>query len=118
MKVVNVTFKFVDGQPDQKYPAMEGESVLNVALNNKLKLQHNCGGICECSTCHIYVEAGMAGLPEISDKEKNFINQAKDPKLHSRLACQCVVQGNEDLVVTIPEQDFPNHQDRENILGK
>lgn len=109
MKVVNITFKFADGQPDQIQVAAEGESVLDVALNNNIELQHNCGGVCGCSTCHIYVEAGMDDLPEITDKEEDFIDRAVNPRINSRLACQCVVQGNEDLVVTLPEQDFLGH---------
>ena len=55
------------------------------------------------------IEAGMDDLPEISDKEEDFIDRAVDPRLNSRLACQCIVQGNEDMVVTIPEQDFLGH---------
>ncbi|GAB3531073.1 hypothetical protein GCM10027443_12810 [Pontibacter brevis] len=109
MKVVNITFKFADGSPDITHPAVEGESVLDVALNNDIKLQHNCGGVCGCSTCHVYVEAGMDDLPEISDKEEDYIDRAVDPRINSRLGCQCVVQGNEDIVVTIPEQDFLGH---------
>lgn len=109
MKVVNITFKFTNGQPDQVQVAAEGESVLDVALNNNISLQHNCGGVCGCSTCHIYVESGMDDLPEITDKEEDFIDRAVNPRLNSRLACQCVVQGNEDVVVTIPEQDFLGH---------
>ncbi len=109
MKVVNITFKFADGQPDETHMAAEGESVLDVALNNDIQLQHNCGGVCGCSTCHVYVESGMDDLPEISDKEEDFIDRAVDPRLTSRLACQCVVQGNQDLVITIPGQDFLGH---------
>jgi 2Fe-2S ferredoxin len=109
MKVVNITFKFADGSPDETHPAVEGESVLDVALNNDIRLQHNCGGVCGCSTCHVYVEAGMDDLPEISDKEEDYIDRAVDPRINSRLGCQCVVQGNEDIVITIPEQDFLGH---------
>ena len=109
MKAVNITFKFSDGKPDQTLTGVQGESVLDVALDNDIQLQHNCGGVCGCSTCHVYVEAGMDDLPEISEKEEDFIDRAIDPRLNSRLACQCVVQGNEDLVITIPNQDFLGH---------
>lgn len=109
MKVVNITFKFADGQPDQTLMAAEGESILDIALDNHIELQHNCGGVCGCSTCHVYIEAGMDDLPEISDKEEDFIDRAVDPKINSRLACQCVIQGNEDVLVAIPGQDFLGH---------
>jgi ferredoxin, 2Fe-2S len=109
MKVVTITYKFANGKPDETHPGAEGESVLDVALNNGIQLQHNCGGVCGCSTCHVYIESGMDDLPEITDKEEDYIDRAVDPRINSRLACQCVVQGGQDLVVTIPRQDFLGH---------
>lgn len=109
MKAVNITFQFQDGQPTQTHVAAEGESVLDVALNNGIQLQHNCGGVCGCSTCHVYVLQGEDDLPEISDKEEDFIDRAVNPRINSRLGCQCVVQGNEDVVILVPPQDFLGH---------
>ena len=109
MKAVNITFKFSDGQPEQTHVAAEGESVLDVALNNDIQLQHNCGGVCGCSTCHVYVLQGGDELPEISDKEEDFIDRAENPRINSRLGCQCVVQAGTQLVVTIPPQHFLGH---------
>jgi len=109
MKVVNVIYKFQDGKPDETHAGVEGESVLDVALDNGIQLQHNCGGVCGCSTCHVYVESGMDDLPEITDKEEDYIDRAVDPRINSRLACQCVVQGSQDLVITIPKQNFLGH---------
>lgn len=110
VNTINITFQFQDGQPAQTHVAAEGESVLDVALNNDIQLQHNCGGVCGCSTCHIYVLQGDDELPEISDKEEDFIDRAVNPRINSRLACQCVVQaGGNDLVVLMPPQDFLGH---------
>jgi len=109
LPATTITFQFHDGQPAQTHVAAPGESVLDVALNNGIQLQHNCGGVCGCSTCHIYVEKGGDELPEISDKEEDFIDRAVDPRLNSRLACQCVVARDMQLVVTIPKQDFLGH---------
>ena len=110
MKAVNITFQFQDGQPAQTHVATEGESVLDVALNNGIQLQHNCGGVCGCSTCHVYVLQGEDSLPEISDKEEDFIDRAVNPRLNSRLGCQCVVQAEtEDLVILVPAQEFLGH---------
>lgn len=90
--------------------AASGESVLDVALNNGIQLQHNCGGVCGCSTCHVYIEQGMDDLPEISDKEEDFIDRAIRPRLNSRLACQCVLPNAQlALAVTIPPQHFLGH---------
>jgi len=50
-------------------------------LENGIELQHNCGGVCGCSTCHIYVNKGMDNVQEISDKEEDFIDRAVNPVL-------------------------------------
>ena len=110
MSATTITFQFKDGQPPQTHVAVAGESVLDVALNNGIQLQHNCGGVCGCSTCHIYVNQGMEDLPEISDKEEDFIDSAISPRINSRLACQCVLPNEQlELVVTIPPQHFLGH---------
>jgi 2Fe-2S ferredoxin len=82
-----------------------GQSLLEVALDNNIALHHNCGMVCACSTCHIYLEKGEEHLPEISDKEENFIDRARNPKLNSRLACQCFLEGESGTIeLTIPDQ--------------
>ena len=87
-----------------------GQSLLEIALTHDIELHHNCGGVCGCSTCHVYVLAGGDSLPEISDKEEDFIDRAVDPRINSRLGCQCVVgPDTEDLIIEIPPQDFLGH---------
>ena len=49
------------------------QSLLEVALKNDIDLHHNCGGVCACSTCHLYVDKGDSFLEELSDQEENFI---------------------------------------------
>lgn len=85
--------------------AEEGDTILEVALKNNIELHHNCGGVCACSTCHIYLESGEEFVEEISDKEEDFVDRARNPKLSSRLSCQCLLnEGQGDLEVTIPDQ--------------
>src|SRR5690349_5062305 len=83
------------------------QSILEVALTNDIDLHHNCGGVCACSTCHIYLENGEDLVEEISDKEEDFIDRARNPKLSSRLSCQCVLlrkPGSGKLEVFVPDQ--------------
>ncbi|MEO6731119.1 MAG: 2Fe-2S iron-sulfur cluster-binding protein [Ferruginibacter sp.] len=83
----------------------DGQSLLEIALKNDIDLHHNCGGVCACSTCHLYVEAGDDLLEELSDREEDFIDRAVNPRISSRLGCQCVLQdGNGTVVVTLPDQ--------------
>jgi ferredoxin, 2Fe-2S len=84
---------------------VEGQSLLEVALKNNIDLHHNCGGVCACSTCHLYVEKGDNFLEELSDKEEDFIDRAVNPRLSSRLGCQCLLHDGNGLVeVTLPDQ--------------
>lgn len=103
----NITFKFEQKglAPISIKDVEAGQSILEVALKNDIDLHHNCGGVCACSTCHLYVETGDDFLEELSDKEEDFIDRAINPRLSSRLGCQCVLQdGNGDIMVTLPDQ--------------
>lgn len=82
-----------------------GQSLLEVALKNDIELHHNCGGVCACSTCHLYVEKGAGFLEELSDREEDFIDRAVSPRLNSRLGCQCLLnEGEGEVEVTLPDQ--------------
>ena len=84
-----------------------GISILEVALDNNIELHHNCGMVCACSTCHLYVDKGEEYLPELTDKEEDFIDRARNPKLNSRLGCQCVLEdGSGTVEVTLPDQSL------------
>ncbi len=104
MEIYNVRINFEEaGMQTVELPIAEGESVLDVCIENGIDLQHNCGGVCGCSTCHIYVNKGMDSVQEISDKEEDFIDRAVNPRITSRLGCQCVmIDGS--IEVTIPDQ--------------
>ena len=50
---------------DAKYPlADHGKpgSLLDIALANHIHLEHNCGGSCACTTCHVIVKEGEENL--------------------------------------------------------
>ena len=82
-----------------------GQSLLEVALKNDIELHHNCGGVCSCSTCHLYVNKGDDYLEELSDKEEDFIDRAVNPRINSRLGCQCLLLNESgEIEVTLPDQ--------------
>jgi len=102
-----ITFKFEQKglEPVTLSGIEAGDSLLEVALKNDIELHHNCGGVCACSTCHLYVNTGEDFLEELSDKEENFIDRAVNPRLNSRLGCQCVLLDGDGVVeVTLPDQ--------------
>jgi 2Fe-2S ferredoxin len=76
------------------------ESLLDVALNFGIPLEHACGGACACTTCHVIVKAGDENLSEAEDDELDRLEMAPGLTLHSRLGCQAVVKG--DVTVEIP----------------
>ncbi len=103
----NITFQFEQKglKPISIKNVEADQSVLEVALKNDIVLHHNCGGVCACSTCHLYLENGEDFVEELSDKEEDFIDRAINPRLNSRLGCQCVLlTGNGDVTVTLPDQ--------------
>jgi 2Fe-2S ferredoxin len=75
-------------------------SLLDVALNVGVPLEHVCGGNCACTTCHVIVRAGMHNLSEMEDEEADRLDTAWDLTPRSRLACQAIVRG--DVTCEIP----------------
>ncbi len=106
--MATVKFFFEDktiAQPVIVKDIESGTSLLEVTEEYDIHLNHNCGGVCACSTCHVYVLQGEDELEEISDKEEDFIDRAINPKLNSRLGCQCVILSDDAVIeVEIPDQ--------------
>lgn len=85
-------------------PALD-KSILEITEEHDIHLNHNCGGVCACSTCHVYIHSGESFLESISDKEEDFIDRAINPRLESRLACQCILLDEQaEIKVEIPDQ--------------
>src|SRR4249919_612216 len=103
----SVTFKFEQKglEPVTINNVEPDQSILEVALTNDINLHHNCGGVCACSTCHVYIDDGDQFLEELNDREEDFIDRAVSPRINSRLGCQCVLQeGDGNIVLTLPDQ--------------
>ena len=83
--------------------ALVGDNILEVALANGIDLQHNCGGVCACSTCHVIVKKGLRSLTEMEDDEGDQLDEAEGLTLDSRLGCQSKITEDVDLIVEIPQ---------------
>ena len=61
-----------------------------------------CGGVCACSTCHVYVLKGANLLAEIEDEENDILDKAFDVRATSRLGCQAklVADGRVEVEIT------------------
>jgi 2Fe-2S ferredoxin len=78
-------------------------SLLDVAENYGVFLDHACGGVCACSTCHVLIKSGGSGLSAAEDDELDRLEMAADQQLTSRLGCQAVITRPGDYVVEIPK---------------
>lgn len=102
-----VTVTYTPGVTPYREHGKEG-SLLDIALNSGVNLEHSCGGNCACTTCHVIVKQGEENLSEMDEDEEDRLYMADGLTLHSRLGCQCVVTG--DLTVEIPDVlDFIRH---------
>ena len=107
IEMARILFRFEeDGLEDVFVEnAEKGYSILEITEDHDIHLNHNCGGVCACSTCHVYINKGEDSLEEISDKEEDFIDRAINPRLESRLACQCIILDDDaEIEVEIPDQ--------------
>jgi 2Fe-2S ferredoxin len=80
----------------------EPGSILDIALANGIGLEHVCGGNTACSTCHVIVTAGGESCSPMSSDELDQLDNASGKTEQSRLSCQCVPNGEKDIIIQIP----------------
>ena len=78
-------------------------SLLDIAEAAGVEINHSCGGVCACSTCHVYVTAGGKTCSAATEDEEDMLDDAPAVTPESRLSCQCVPDGTQDLTVVIPK---------------
>lgn len=88
----------------------QGASILEAAETGHAQVGHSCGGVCACSTCHVFVRKGLESLSEQDDLEMDRLDLAFDVRPTSRLACQAKL-GGEDLEVIITEESLKAYMD-------
>lgn len=81
----------------------KGTSLLEAAKNIHAQVGYACGGVCACSTCHIYVKKGLSSLSSQQEREEDILDKAFDVRPNSRLGCQAKV-GEEDIEVEISKE--------------
>jgi 2Fe-2S ferredoxin len=82
-----------------------GQTLLEIALKNDIGLHHNCGGVCSCTTCHLYIEKGMEFIDGMEKRENDYLNRVVGRRPNSRLGCQSLVlDGEGEMDITVPDQ--------------
>lgn len=84
---------------DKIVEGKSGETLLKIAINNAIPMEHACGGNGFCTTCMCQVRSGMEHLSARNDREENM-GITQDPY---RLGCQARINGTGDAVVEVME---------------
>lgn len=82
--------------------AAKGESLLEACMDAGINIEHACGGVCACSTCHIYLERGAECVSAPTEAEEDRVEEAPGLQRNSRLSCQCAVERDGPIVIRIP----------------
>lgn len=79
-----------------------GSSLCEQAIEHGIELEHACGMVCACTTCHVIIRKGYHSVEPPDEREEDLLDKAWGLEPDSRLSCQVVVQ-DEDLVIEIPK---------------
>jgi 2Fe-2S ferredoxin len=101
----------------------EGTSILDAARRAGAPEGSRCGGVCACSTCHVYVEAGADMLSQRADDERDMLElSARDHRPGSRLGCQTRLVRPGRCEIRISDESFQTYmddtpEDRDRVLA-
>lgn len=68
-----------------------GTSILQASKQAAAWEGDACGGVCACSTCHVYVTQGRDLLGPAEEDEEDILDKAFDVRATSRLGCQAKI---------------------------
>jgi 2Fe-2S ferredoxin len=83
----------------------DGQSIYDAAMQQDLDELGfgECNACCSCSTCHVYVEEGADKFSTPSLDEEDLLDNLPSYQPNSRLACQLVLQANDEVVVRVAD---------------
>ena len=96
--------RFVDQNIEIEVPL--GTSLLGAAQRAEAPEGYACGGVCACSTCHVYVEKGSEFLSEAEEGEEDILDKAFDVRMQSRLGCQAKIEREGLIEVRISKESL------------
>ena len=96
--------RFVKQNKEAEVPV--GSSILQAAQGSGAPEGSACGGVCACSTCHVYVIKGGDLLSEMEDEENDILDKAFDVRHNSRLGCQAKVERDGTIEVDISRESL------------
>jgi 2Fe-2S ferredoxin len=87
-----------------------GASILDAAVKSGSPEGSSCGGVCACSTCHVYVHKGSELLSEMEDDENDILDKAFDVRAGSRLGCQAKIEKDGEIEVEITRESLEAYE--------
>lgn len=88
------------------FEAVAGRSLCQQLIDNGIDIEHSCGMVAACTTCHVIVREGFNRLPPASDREDDMLDKAWGLTSTSRLSCQ--LEPDTDLTIELPKYTL-NH---------
>jgi len=84
-----------------------GHTILQAAKAAGAPEGSHCGGVCACSSCHIYIRSGSERLSPMQSDERDMLAlAAKARRDSSRLGCQTHIVLAGRVTVEIAEESF------------
>lgn len=81
--------------------AAEGSTLLDAILAAGEPIEVKCDRDAKCEACHIFVLEGKKGLAKMGRPESEKLDSIIGVGSKSRLACQCVLNGTENVTVEL-----------------
>jgi len=86
-----------------------GTSLMQGAVNQMVPgIEGDCGGLCACGTCHVYIpteSSELCGAPD--ELEQGMLEFAFDVNESSRLSCQiAVTEAMDGMRVLMPARQY------------
>ncbi len=81
------TVRFLAHGRDWEVEVPAGTTLLEASKQIRAPEGDACGGVCACSTCHVYVKKGRDLLSPAEEDEEDILDKAFDVQATSRLGC-------------------------------
>jgi len=94
-----------------EFEDVPGKSVCDALLDHGVEIEHACGKVGACTTCHAIIRKGYESLEPPEEDEEDMLDRAWGLEPTSRLSCQAIIE-DEDLVVEIPRYSINLEKER------
>lgn len=103
---------------NQEVSIQTNDNLMTALLGGQIPVLQECGGRGMCSTCHVYIKAGMDSLSPLNRREQRTLEVITSANRYSRLACQARVIGP-GVIIELPEGMYVSEiENIEDLIGR